>query len=63
MVKIPVPFPAARAEEAAAATSQSFKDITLRRVNQPDFKSAAKAFIKAFEDARKTAVKKLKRNE
>jgi len=60
MVKIPVPFPAARADEAEAATSQSFKDITLRRVNRPEFKRAAKAFLKAFKNARKAALKRLR---
>lgn len=58
---IKVPFPAARAEEAEAATSQSFKDITLRRVNRPEFKRAAKAFVKAFDDARKAALKKMEK--
>lgn len=56
-VRIPVPFKAARAEEAAAATSESFKAITRRRVEVPAFRKAAEQFVQDFATARDSANK------
>jgi hypothetical protein len=54
-VRIPVPFKAARANEAEAATSPSFKAITRRRVSAPKFQKAARQFLMEFEKARARA--------
>jgi hypothetical protein len=51
-IRIPVPFPAARAKEAEAATSPSFKALAKRRVSAPKFQKAAAQFLMEFERAR-----------
>ena len=60
MVRIPVPFPAARADEAAAATSPSFKALTKRRVSSPKYQKAAAQFLMEFERARTRSRSKIK---
>lgn len=50
-----IKFKGARADEAAAATSDSFKAIARQRVEAPEFRRAAAQFARDFSTARGTS--------